>query len=77
MNTETRTPNIRYSRKGTTINQIRLEISKESSQKNAAAINRITRTGSLAIVKQNSANGSENAIKLHPKNSATVIFYEN
>lgn len=38
-----------------------------------ADIKMIMRMGSLAIVKQNMAKGGPKAMKVHPKNSVTVI----
>lgn len=36
----------------------------------------MTRNGSLAIVNKNIANGGPNAIKVHPKNSITVMIVD-
>ncbi|EFA03459.1 hypothetical protein TcasGA2_TC013452 [Tribolium castaneum] len=47
---------------------------RETSQKNAAAIRIMIRTGSWAIVNTNIANGGPKAKKVHPKNSTKVIF---
>jgi len=50
------------------------EISSDSSQKKAAAMRIMIRTGSLAIVKTNRAKGGPKAMKVQPKNSGNVIF---
>lgn len=63
-----------YSLSGTNINQMNDEINNASSHKNDEKMSRIILMGESLIVKQNIANGAPNARKVHPKNSATVIF---
>jgi hypothetical protein len=55
------------------MNQMRLDSNSDNNQKKLEAINKIIRTGSFAIVKQNNATGKLKARKEQPKNSATVI----
>lgn len=66
-------PKAKYVRRGTTANHSIEESSRARSQKNPAAIRIIIRIGSWAIVNVNIAIAGPNAMKAHPKNSATVI----
>lgn len=50
------------------------EVSSESSQKKAAAIMIMIRTGSWAIVTMNIEKGGPNASNVHPTNSMSVMI---